>query len=40
MKVFTALFLLLILKKEEVGNLFMMAGFQAQVESEDDVCVG
>lgn len=40
MKVFTALLLLSILKKEEVGNLVMAAGFQAQVDGEDDICVG
>lgn len=33
-------FLLSILKEEEVGNLLMAAGFQVQVDGEDDVCVG
>lgn len=39
-KAFTRLFLLPIFKEEEVGNLLMAAGFQAQVDCENDVCVG
>lgn len=39
-KGFTILFLLSILKEEGVGNLLMAAGFQAQADCEDDVCVG
>lgn len=39
MKAFTILFLLSILKEEAV-EVLMAAGFQAQVDFEDDVCVG